>query len=80
MFGKLEITECPFKNLPDSRKGRYGSGITRAEMSRCHWVKPKLVCQVRFAEWTNDGRLRQPVYLGLREDKRAGEVVREEAV
>ncbi|WP_160714541.1 DNA ligase D [Chitinophaga solisilvae] len=38
------------------------------------WVKPKLVCQVKFSEWTGDGILRQPVFLGLREDKAAGEV------
>ena len=35
------------------------------------WVEPKLVAEVEFAEWTRDGRLRAPVYLGLREDKEA---------
>jgi len=78
-FRELESTECPFANLPESRSGRFGSGMTRAEMRRCHWLKPELVCQVRFSEWTDDFRLRQPVYLGLREDKDALEVVREEA-
>jgi bifunctional non-homologous end joining protein LigD len=78
-FRKLESTECPFTNLPESRSGRFGSGMTRAEMKRCHWLKPELVCQVRFSEWTDDDRLRQPVYLGLREDKNASDVVREEA-
>jgi bifunctional non-homologous end joining protein LigD len=42
-----------------------------------HWTRPELVAQVGFAEWTNDGRLRQPRFLGLRDDKRPGEVVRE---
>ena len=42
-----------------------------------HWVRPDLVAQVRFTEWTADGKLRHPVYLGLRDDKAAGEVVRE---
>ncbi|MHB8690207.1 MAG: non-homologous end-joining DNA ligase [Solirubrobacteraceae bacterium] len=42
-----------------------------------HWTRPELVAQVGFAEWTNDGRLRQPRYLGLRDDKRPAEVVRE---
>ena len=51
--------------------------ITPAEMKRCHWVEPKLVCQVRFTEWTHDGKLRHPVFLGLREDKAAREVTRE---
>jgi bifunctional non-homologous end joining protein LigD len=42
-----------------------------------HWVEPELVAQIAFAEWTRDGRLRHPRYLGLREDKPAREVVRE---
>jgi bifunctional non-homologous end joining protein LigD len=41
------------------------------------WVKPELVAQVAFTEWTRDGRLRHPRYLGLRDDKPAREVVRE---
>ena len=43
------------------------------------WVEPKLVAEIRFAEWTHDGRLRAPVYQGLREDKEASEVHREQA-
>ena len=43
------------------------------------WVEPRLVAQVGFSEWTRDGRLRHPRFLGLREDKAAGEVVRERA-
>jgi bifunctional non-homologous end joining protein LigD len=42
-----------------------------------HWVRPELVAQIGFAEWTNDGLLRQPRFLGLRDDKVANEVVRE---
>jgi bifunctional non-homologous end joining protein LigD len=41
------------------------------------WVKPLLVAEVKFTEWTSSGEMRHPVYLGLREDKRAGDVVRE---
>jgi bifunctional non-homologous end joining protein LigD len=44
-----------------------------------HWVRPRLVAQIGFAEWTNDGRLRQPRFLGMRDDKRPAEVVREQA-
>lgn len=73
----LRTEACPFANLPTQRSGRWGHGITRAEMKRCHWVEPRLVCQLRFTEWTNDGGLRHPVFLGLREDKSAAEVVRE---
>jgi bifunctional non-homologous end joining protein LigD len=46
-------------------------------MRRCTWVKPELVCQIHFTEWTQDGHLRHPAFLGLREDKNAKEVVRE---
>jgi len=46
-------------------------------MKRCTWLRPELVCQVRFYEWTRDANLRQPVFLGLREDKQASEVRRE---
>ena len=41
------------------------------------WGKPSLVAEIKFAEWTSKGELRQPVYLGLRSDKRARDVVRE---
>ena len=52
--------------------------LTAAEMKRCHWI-PVMVCQIKFTEWTRDDRLRQPVFLGIREDKNANEVVREKA-
>jgi len=73
----LGISDCPFENLPEKKPSRYSQGLTPAEMKRCHWVKPSLICQVKFSEWTRDGKLRQPVFLGLREDKDASEVVRE---
>jgi bifunctional non-homologous end joining protein LigD len=44
-----------------------------------HWVKPTLVIEIRFTEWTSDGLLRQPVYLGTRDDKKARDVHREDA-
>jgi bifunctional non-homologous end joining protein LigD len=74
---KLKRSTCPFINLPEKTKGRWGLGITPAVMKRCQWVKPVLVAQVKFTEWTLDDQLRQPVFLGLRIDKRAEEVVRE---
>ncbi|HKB89303.1 MAG TPA: hypothetical protein VKC60_02175 [Opitutaceae bacterium] len=46
-------------------------------MKRCEWVEPVLVAQIKFMEWTADDQLRQPVFLGLRTDKRAKDVVRE---
>jgi bifunctional non-homologous end joining protein LigD len=78
-FASLGRRACPFKNLPQKKTPRYGAGITAGDMKHCHWLEPKLVCQVRFSEWTRDGKLRQPVFLGLREDKAAQEVIRETA-
>jgi bifunctional non-homologous end joining protein LigD len=72
-FQKLTTSVCPFVNLPT--KGP--NGLSRAEMRRCTWLLPALVCQVRFTEWTGDGGLRHPVFLGLRDDKRPNEVHRE---
>ena len=46
-------------------------------MKKCTWIKPSLVCQVKFTEWTEDASLRHPVFLGLRKDKAAKEVIRE---
>lgn len=46
-------------------------------MKQVTWLEPELVAQVRFAEWTHDGLLRQPVFLGLRDDKPAKKVRRE---
>ena len=76
-FQSLARDECPFVDLPEKRGSRWGQAITPAEMKRCRWVEPELVCQVRFTEWTQDDKLRQPVFLGLRNDKAAHEVVRE---
>jgi bifunctional non-homologous end joining protein LigD len=78
-FKEITREKCPFVNLPQPRGGKWGQGITKAEMRFCHWVDPLMVCQVKFGEWTRDDRLRQPVFLGLREDKDASEVVREKA-
>lgn len=60
-----EVTQSPFS-----------SRIKTNEPA--HWVRPDLVAQVKFTEWTADDRLRHPVYLGLRDDKLAADVVREE--
>ncbi len=51
--------------------------LPRVRKADVQWVEPKLVVQVRFSEWTHDGHLRHPAYLGLRDDKRASEVKRE---
>ena len=74
-FKGLEIPECPFANLPEARSGRWGQGLTKAKMAECVWLKPVLVGQFEFLEWTGDNHLRHPKFVGLREDKRAEDVV-----
>jgi bifunctional non-homologous end joining protein LigD len=74
---KIRLTSCPFVNLPERKPGRWGLGITPAVMKRCVWVEPVLVAQVKFTKWTSDDQLRQPVFLGLRNDRDPKDVVRE---
>jgi len=76
-FKGLEIADCPFANLPEERSGRWGQGLTKAKMAECQWLKPVLVGQFEFLEWTSDDHLRHSKFVGLREDKKAREVRRE---
>ncbi|MEY2548865.1 MAG: bifunctional non-ous end joining protein LigD [Verrucomicrobiota bacterium] len=69
--------DCPFADLPSKQGGQWVQGITPSMMRKIEWVNPVFVCQVKFAEWTRDAKLRQPVFLGLREDKKPAQVVRE---
>lgn len=73
----LRTEICPFRNLPMTSASRFGQGMTRSAMRSVTWVRPRMVAQVKFAEWTADGLLRQPVFLGLRADKPASAVCRE---
>jgi bifunctional non-homologous end joining protein LigD len=76
-FSARLVDECPFANLPISKTGHFGEGITAADMQKLHWVRPELVVQVSFTEWTSYGLLRHATFEGLRNDKNAHEVVRE---
>jgi ATP-dependent DNA ligase len=76
-FRGLEIPKCPFANLPEARSGRWGQGLTAAKMKDCRWLKPVLVAQFEFREWTPDNHLRHSRFLALRDDKNANEVGRE---
>jgi bifunctional non-homologous end joining protein LigD len=69
--------DCPFVDLPSKQNGQWVQGITPSMMKKMHWVNPKFVAQIKFAEWTRDGKLRAPVFLALREDKKPTDVVRE---
>jgi ATP-dependent DNA ligase len=72
-----DVSECPFANLPEARSGRWGQGLTKAKMAECRWLKPVLVGQFEFLEWTADNHLRHSKFVDLREDKIARDVVRE---
>ena len=69
--------DCPFVDLPSKQNGQWIQGITPSMMRKMHWVNPKFVAEVKFAQWTRDKKLRAPVFLGLREDKKPSDVVRE---
>lgn len=62
----LKQPKCPFDPPPPGSLGRHA-----------HWVKPALVCEVVFTEWTSDGKIRHPSFRGLRADKKPREVARE---
>ena len=70
--------DCPFVDLPSKQGGKWVQGITPSMMRRMHWVDPVFVAQIKFAEWTRDKKLRQPVFLGLRDDKDPREVTSRE--
>jgi bifunctional non-homologous end joining protein LigD len=76
-FRAEERADCPFVDLPSKQNGQWVLGITPSMMKKIRWIKPKFVAEIKFAEWTRDGKLRAPVFMGLREDKKPGEVVRE---
>lgn len=73
----LEIPDCPFANLPEKKSGRWGAGLTAAKMADCRWVKPVLVAQIEFVEWTGENHLRHAKFIALRDDKSARAVRRE---
>lgn len=74
-FKGLETGTCPFVNLPEKKRTKWA--LTREELKNCIWLKPELVAQIEFAEWTPDGHLRHSKFAGLRDDKDAQTVIRE---
>jgi DNA ligase D-like protein (predicted ligase) len=76
-FSALETSVCPFVNLPEERSGRWGQGLTKAKMADCQWLRPELVGQFEFLEWTVDDHLRHSRFVALRDDRRPRDVGRE---
>ncbi|MCA1650064.1 MAG: ATP-dependent DNA ligase [Acidobacteria bacterium] len=80
VFAELKpflAARCPFADLPNSKTSHWGGGVTAEQMSEMQWVKPELVAQIRFVEWTEDDHLRHAAFLGLRADKNPKDVNRE---
>lgn len=76
-FKAQETPDCPFANLPEEKAGRWGAGLNAAKMADCRWLRPVLVGQFEFVEWTADGHLRHSRFVGFREDKKPKDVRRE---
>ena len=74
----LVTTTCPFVNLPETRKSRFGEELNAEKMKKAIWLKPEAVAQIEFLEWTEGDRLRHSKFAGLREDKNPRDVVKEQ--
>jgi bifunctional non-homologous end joining protein LigD len=73
----LEISDCPFTNLPEKRSGRWGLGLTAEKMKDCRWVRPELVGQFEYVEWTPDNHLRHSRFVAFMEGVDASSVRRQ---
>lgn len=73
----LHASGCPFVDLPSSKTAHWGGGVTAEQMKEMQWLRPRLVAQIRFVEWTADEHLRHAAFLGIRGDKNARDIRRE---
>jgi ATP-dependent DNA ligase len=83
VFSKLQpltVPDCPFVNLPEAEKGRWGTGLTADDIKKCVWVRPEVVGRIEYLEWTEGDHLRHAKFVGLRFDKDARNVTKEHAV
>jgi bifunctional non-homologous end joining protein LigD len=74
-FGGWQIDACLFANLPEGKRTQWA--LTKELMQDCVWLRPELVAQIEFTEWTPDVHLRHTKFCGLRDDKDARQIVRE---
>jgi len=82
VFSKLKnlvTPTCPFMNLPETRRSRFGEELNAEKMKKAIWLRPEAVAQIEFLEWTEGNRLRHSKFVGLREDKNPRNVVKEQA-
>jgi DNA ligase D-like protein (predicted ligase) len=73
----LAIDKCPFVNLPETGRARWGDLLDAEKMKKCVWVRPKLLAVIEFLEWTEGDRLRHSKFISLRDDKDARRVVKD---
>ena len=76
-FQKLKSDVCPFANLPEPKSARRGEALTAEVMKKMQWLKPQLVAQIEFTEWTENNHLRHSRFVGLRPDKDPRRVIHE---
>jgi DNA ligase D-like protein (predicted ligase) len=74
----LTSPTMPFVNLPDTHKSRWGDELTAEKIKECVWLRPEAVARIEFLDWTEADRLRHAKFAGLREDKSARLVVKEQ--
>ncbi len=72
----LVTDKCPFVNLPETGRARWGDLLDAEKMKQCIWVRPKLVAVIEFLEWTEGDRLRHSKFVALRDDKDPREVTK----
>ena len=65
LLSKISLPDCPFSNLPEKGRGRWGEGLTAEDMKQCRWVKPVLLATIEFLQWTPDNKLRHPRFAGV---------------
>lgn len=73
----LVTDKCPFVNLPETGRARWGEILDAEKMKKCVWVRPKLVAVIEFLEWTEGDRLRHSKFVVHRDDKNPRELVKE---
>lgn len=76
-LARLVVPKCPFRELKIVKSSQWTGGLTEEDLAVVKWVKRQVVVQIAFVEWTKDLLLRHPRFLGIREDKRPGDVIRE---
>jgi ATP-dependent DNA ligase len=74
---RLRTPKCPFVNLPEPAAGRWGQGLTAEKIKECVWVRPEVVADIQFLEWTRADHLKHTKFVRLRDDKDPSKVIKE---